>query len=297
MPRSLRPTFIAVCALLWTAAFAQPKDTRYVPMCVGFYNVENLYDTLDNPLTDDAEWLPTSAKQWNTARYRRKLGKMAQVISELGKDVSPDGVACMGFAELENRNVLSDLIHTPPLDKRGYQLVHHDSPDRRGVDVGFIYNPKHFTPINEKAYRLSDPNDSTFRTRDQLVVSGVLDGDTVSFIVAHWPSRRGGEKASMPRRILAAQLGRHIEDSLMARYRNARTLYMGDLNDDPTDPSVRKFLGAVGDKAEATGNKLFDPMVDLYKRGIGSLAWGDAWNLFDQIDHLPRARHRGRRPL
>ncbi|HEX2618356.1 MAG TPA: endonuclease/exonuclease/phosphatase family protein, partial [Flavobacteriales bacterium] len=120
-------------------------------------------------------------------------------------------------------------------------------------------------------------------TRDQLVVSGVLDGDTVTFIVAHWPSRRGGEKASMPRRVLAAQLGRHIEDSLMARYANARTIYMGDLNDDPTNPSVRKFLNAQGDKADATGTKLFNPMADLYQKGVGSLAWGDAWNLFDQV--------------
>ncbi|HEX2617677.1 MAG TPA: endonuclease/exonuclease/phosphatase family protein, partial [Flavobacteriales bacterium] len=150
-----RSLLTAACTLVLTLAFAQQKEPRYAPLCVGFYNVENLYDTLDNPATDDAEWLPTAPKQWNTARYYRKLGKMAQVISELGKDVSPDGVVCMGFAELENRDVLNDLVHTAPLDKRGYQLVHHDSPDRRGVDVGFIYNPKYFKLINERAYRLT----------------------------------------------------------------------------------------------------------------------------------------------
>lgn len=280
---SLRPLFACAVLLLASRSFAQKDGTRYVPLCVGFYNIENLYDTLDGPDNDDAEFLPTSAKQWNTQRYTRKLGKMAQVISEMGRDVHPDGLACMGFAEVETRGVLQDLVNTAPIAKRGYRIVHHDSPDRRGVDVGFIYNPKYFTPFADKAYRLRDPADSTFRTRDQLLVSGVLDGDTVHFIVAHWPSRRGGEKVSQPRRFLAAQLGRHIEDSLMARYRHARIIYMGDLNDDPTDASIRRFLNTTGDKAQAVDGKLYDPMWELYQKGIGSLAWNDSWNLFDQI--------------
>lgn len=280
---ALRP-FLLCCLLLFVQALSAQKkaDTRYVPLCVGFYNIENLYDTIDGP-NDDAEFLPTSAKQWNSQRYYRKLGKMAKVIAEMGRDVHPDGLACMGFAEVETRGVLEDLVRTAPLDQRGYRVVHHDSPDRRGVDVGFIYDPKRFTLLNDKAYRLVDPADTNFRTRDQLVVTGVLDGDTVSFIVAHWPSRRGGEKVSQPRRILAARLGRHIEDSLMARYPDARTIYMGDLNDDPVDPSVRRFLNTTGDKEQAVDGKLFDPMVGLYQKGIGSLAWNDSWNLFDQI--------------
>lgn len=262
---------------------AQDKEKRFVPMCVGFYNIENFYDTLDSPDADDAEFLPGSAKQWGTERYRLKCEHMARVIGEMAKDVHPDGIVCMGFSEIENRTVLQDLVNTPPLDKRHYAIVHHDGPDRRGVDVGFIYNPKYFHVLHERAYRLTDPADTNWRTRDQLVVTGVLDVDTVTFIVNHWPSRRGGEKASQPKRFLAAQLGRHIEDSLLNANPNARVIYMGDLNDDPTDPSVVKYLNATGDKERATGKKLFDPMAGLYEKGIGSLAYADSWNLFDQI--------------
>ncbi|MCB0774533.1 MAG: endonuclease/exonuclease/phosphatase family protein, partial [Flavobacteriales bacterium] len=108
------------------------------------------------------------------------------------------------------------LVSTPPLAARGYQVVHHDGPDRRGVDVAFVYNPKYFTLLHDKKYRLNDPQDSLFRTRDQLVVTGLMDGDTVSIVVNHWPSRFGGEKKSLPKRKLAAELGRHIVDSLLA---------------------------------------------------------------------------------
>ncbi|MGV9011466.1 MAG: endonuclease/exonuclease/phosphatase family protein [Flavobacteriales bacterium] len=273
-------------ALIFQALHAQQGDTRYVPRCIGFWNLENLYDTLDGP-NDDAEYLPSAAKQWNTERYERKLQHQARVISEMGVDVFPEGLVAMGMCEVENLAVVEDLIHTPPLDKRGYRIVHHDSPDRRGVDVAFIYNPKYFTLLHEAVYPLRDPSDSLFRTRDQLVVTGLLDGDTISVVVNHWPSRFGGEKRSLPKRALAAKLGRHVIDSLQAINPNARVLYMGDLNDDPVDPSVRKFLNTTGDKALATGSKLFNPMYDLYQKGIGTLAWRDSWNLFDQIIMTP----------
>ena len=278
--RSLSVLLATLCILRVTA---QTTDKKFVPMCVGFYNIENLYDTIDSPNTDDAEFLPGSAKQWGTERYRLKCQHMAKVIGEMGKDVHPDGLVCMGFSEIENRSVLEDLVKTPPLDQRHYAIVHHDSPDRRGVDVGFIYNPKYFRVLHERIYHLYSAADTAFRTRDQLLVTGILDGDTVSFIVNHWPSRRGGEKRSMPKRILAAQLGRHIEDSLLAISPNARIIYMGDLNDDPVDPSVRKYLNSTGDKSQAVNGKLFNPMFDLYQKGIGSLAYADSWNLFDQV--------------
>ncbi len=263
-------------------AFAQPEEVRYAPRPIGFYNIENLYDTVDGP-NDDAEFLPNSNKQWTGERYRHKLGNMAKVIGEMGTEILPDGVACLGLAEVENRGVLEDLVATPPLDKRGYRFVHDDSPDRRGVDVAFLYNPAYFTLLQHRSYALRDPADTAFRTRDALVVSGLMDGDTLHILVNHWPSRRGGEKRSLPKRILAAEMGRHIIDSLLARNADARILYMGDLNDDPVDPAVKKFLNTTGDKALATGHKLYNPMYELYRKGIGTLAWRDSWNLFDQI--------------
>lgn len=286
MTASFRPFLLLAAAVLAQGVSAQREEVRYAPRPIGFYNVENLYDTLDGP-NDDAEYLPGSAKGWDAERYGRKLAHLAQVLGEMGTDVFPDGLVAFGLCEVETRGVVEDLLKTPPLDKRGYKVIHHDSPDRRGVDVAFVYSPKYFTLLNERKYRLSDPGDTTFRTRDQLVVSGLMDGDTVSVVVNHWPSRFGGEKISLPRRILAARLGRHIIDSLLARNADARVLYMGDLNDDPVDPSVRKFLGTTGDKEMVSAGKLYNPMYDLYRKGIGSLAWRDSWNLFDQIILTP----------
>jgi len=262
---------------------AQEKGKRFVPALVGFYNVENLFDTIDTPGLRDQEYTPDSPKQWNTQRYHRKLERLAQVLGDMGKDLHPDGLAVIGLAEVENKEVVEDLAATPPIDKRGYRVVHEPGPDRRGVDVALMYDPRRFTYLSHKSYRLTVPDKPDFRTRDQLLVSGVLDGDTMHVIVAHWPSRRGGEKRSMPMRMKAAELGRHIIDSLLAGDPLARVIYMGDLNDDPTSPSVRRGLRAVGQRDKVTADKLYGPMEEPYRKGIGTLAWRDAWNLFDQI--------------
>lgn len=261
---------------------AQEGKPAYVPALVGFYNVENLYDTIDSPDTDDHEFLPDSPKQWGTQRYQRKLDKMAGVIAGVGKDLHPQGLAVLGLCEVENRQVVEDLVAAGPLKDRGYRVVHEDSWDRRGVDVALVHDPVRFQVYAHKAYRLhmADPE---FRTRDQLLVSGVLDGDTTHVIVNHWPSRRGGQKRSMPNRKAAAELGRHIVDSLLAGNADAHIVYMGDLNDDPVDASVQRYLRATGDKQSAQGTNLYNPMSGLFQKGIGSLAWRDSWNLFDQI--------------
>ncbi len=261
---------------------AQEEKTAYVPALVGFYNIENLFDTLDSPDTDDAEFLPDGGKLWNTYRYNRKIDKMAGVIAAMGKDVQPNGLAILGLCEVENRAVVEDIVAAEPLKARGYKVIHEDCWDRRGVDVALIHDPAMYQVYAHKAYRLYTA-DTTFRTRDQLLVSGILDGDTTHVIVNHWPSRRGGEKRSQPKREAAADLGRHIVDSLLAINPNAHILYMGDLNDDPVNASVQKHMRATGDKKLVTGVNFFNPMHAPYQKGIGSLAWRDSWNLFDQI--------------
>lgn len=270
--------------LLWHAPIAaQNTKQEYAPLLVGFYNVENLFDTLDTPGLNDEEYTPGAPKQWNTQRYHRKLERLAHVIGDMGKDLDPRGLAIVGLCEVENAEVVKDLAATPPIKDRGYQVVHVPGPDRRGVDVALMYNPKLFKPFFHKSYTLSLKDNPEFRTRDQLLVSGVLDGDTTHVIVAHWPSRRGGEKRSAPLRKAAAELGRSIIDSLLAASPHARIMYMGDLNDDPVNPSVLRFLRSTGDKAKAQDGQFFNPMWASYQKGIGSLAWRDAWNLFDQI--------------
>lgn len=270
-----------------TAAVRAQADQRFQAACIGFYNIENLFDTIDSPDTDDAEFLPGGAKQWGSQRYRTKVAKMAEVIGALGREVHPEGVHVLGLAEVENRRVLEDLVKAEAIAQRGYRIVHEEGPDRRGVDVALLYDPRYFTLLGHRSVPLVDPVDTAFRTRAQLVVSGVLDGDTVHVIVAHWPSRRGGEKRSQPKRMLAARLGRSLIDSLQRIDPGARVLYMGDLNDDPVDKSVRGGLLAVGRPEQATGRALYNPMEALYNKGIGTLAWRDSWNLFDQIILTP----------
>lgn len=282
----LRKLLLASSIALPALLFAQDKQ-RLVPAVIGFYNIENLFDTINDPAINDEDFLPTGNNQWTGERYRMKLHNMAKVIGELGTDIHPRGPALLGLAEVENGSVVEDLVRTEPLTGRGLKVVSHEGPDERGVDVAFIYDPQQFKLLGQKAYRLVVPNEPDFLTRDQLLVSGILDGDTIHAIVAHWPSRRGGEKRSRPYRNLAADLGRHIVDSLTARNPNARVFYMGDLNDDPINESVRKHMKAVGDKNAAKGELLYGPMEKYYKDGIGTLAWRDSWNLFDQIILTP----------
>lgn len=259
---------------------------KYALVNVGFYNLENLFDTIIDPDTTKIlrdEFTPGGANNWTYAKYKEKLANLAEVISQMGIDISPDGIAVLGVSEIENRGVLEDLVKTEKLKKFGYEIVHYDSPDRRGVDVGLLYQPKYFQVTSSSSHRLSTPDDPNFISRDQLLVTGLLDGEEIHFMVSHWPSRRGGEKRSAPKRIAAALLGRSIIDSLQAINPKARVIYMGDLNDDPNNESVRKYLCA-GKKVEKLAlGCLFNTMEDLFDKGIGTLAWRDSWNLFDQM--------------
>jgi hypothetical protein len=258
------------------------KNKQYHVACIGFYNVENLYDTINQP-NNDEEYLPESANKWNTEKYFKKLENLSTVISQLGIDATPEGLSILGLAEVENRGVLEDLVKTEKLKNRNYQIVHYDGPDKRGVDVALLYNPKHFFVENSVSYTLKIPGKENFFTRDQLLVSGQLAGEKIHIIVCHWPSRRGGEKRSRPLREAAADLSRHIADSIFKIEPNAKIMIMGDLNDDPTNSSIKKHIKTVAKTYEVREDLFFNPMEELYNKGIGTLAWRDSWNLFDQI--------------
>ena len=121
------------------------------------------------------------------------------------------------------------------------------------------------------------------KTDDVLWVKGILNGDTIHVFVNHWPSRVGGEQRSAPGRFAAAQVNKNFIDSIEKYKPDAKIIVMGDLNDDPVNESVTKVLGAKGKMAEVKPDGLYNPWVDLYKKGIGTLAYQDAWGLFDQI--------------
>lgn len=250
--------------------------------CIAFYNVENLFDTINSPGINDVEYTPEAAKQWNTERYFNKIDRLAEVISKIGVELTGSSPAIVGLCEVENAEVLKDLVADYQISDYNYQIVHIPGPDRRGVDCALIYRPEFFTVQRAVSYRLKTEIPD-FITRDQLVVTGLFQGEEMTFIVLHYPSRRGGEKASRPRRAEAADLTRHIVDSILNQNADAKIIVMGDLNDDPTDPSVLKHLNSTGKKANVKEKVLFNPMFDLHKQGIGSLAYRDQWNLFDQI--------------
>ena len=267
---------------LFTNYSISQQQKKYKIACVGFYNLENLFNTVDDPNRDE-EYLPNGRNNWTLEKYNHKLENLSTVLQDMGTDVNPDGCAIIGVAEVENRGVLEDLVKTNKLKSRNYKIVHYDSPDRRGIDVGLLYQEKYFKVKSSKSYKLVFPDDTAYYTRDQLLVNGELFGEDVNVIVAHWPSRRGGEQKSEPRRVQAAQLGRKIIDSLFAVNPNAKIIYMGDLNDDPINRSVMEYIKAKGKVAKVKKQEFYNPMYDYYKRGLGTLAWNDAWNLFDQI--------------
>jgi len=280
--------FIVYFLFVFFAAFGQDKEKKekkYQVALIGFYNLENLYDTIDDPAKNDEEFLPNGSNHYTGAVYLDKLEKLSEVISLIGTDVTPDGLAIMGCAEIENDTVLNDLSHSAKLISRGYKVVHYNSPDVRGVDVAMLYNPKYFTPtFSEPLFvPLVEPNGTPRYTRDVLYVEGKLLGENIFVFVNHWPSRRGGEEASAPGRALAAQVAKHKIDSITKINPDAKIILMGDLNDDPVSPSVTNVIGAKGEKKDLQRGGMFNPWIAYYKQGIGTLAYNDAWNLFDQI--------------
>lgn len=251
--------------------------------CVAFYNLENLFDTIHNEGVNDYEYTPTGANKWNGFKYNEKLKKMSYAISQIGLDQSPLGAAIVGVSEIENRGVLEDLVAMPAIADRSYEIVHYDGPDRRGVDVALLYNPRLFVVSNSVSHPFRDENDPNFLTRDQLLVSGYLLGEKIHVIVNHWPSRFGGEVASRPKRVGAAKVTKSIVDSIYRIEPKAKIIIMGDMNDDPTNESTAVVLNAKKNAEDVQKGGLFNPMWSIFDRGIGSLAYQGQWNLFDQI--------------
>lgn len=276
---------LIVFSLLISFYLVSAQKKEYKSAVIAFYNLENLYDTVNNTLTNDEEFLPAGDRNYGTEIYLNKLNKLAKVISEIGTGLNPDGPALLGVAEVENDTVLKDLIRQPLIAKRNYQIVHYDSRDIRGVDVGLLYNPKYFTvEASDKLFvQLPGGSKDAYFTRDILWVKGKLDGETIHIYVNHWPSRSGGEARSAPARNAAATVCKMHMDSIAKKEPGAKVIIMGDLNDDPINESVAVILNARGKEKDVPRNGLFNPWTDLYKKGIGTLAYQDAWGLFDQI--------------
>lgn len=259
-------------------------QTEYQIRTIAFYNLENLFDTInDLDLNDEASPI-MELKGDRSDSYYKKLNNMARVLSEIGVKEAKTPPAIIGVCELENKQVLEDLIHTEYLKKYDYGIIHYNSHDFRGIDVALLYRKQFFTPTFHKSYdvKLYDAGDRVF-TRDQLLVSGLLDGEMIHIIVNHWPSRRGGEAASRPLRMGAAKYNKQMIDSLQKMYDNPKIFGMGDLNDDPINASLKEVLHATGVKKDVKEGGIYNPMEDLFRRGFSTLGYRDNINLFDQI--------------
>jgi hypothetical protein len=212
---------------------------------------------------------------------------MARVVASIGSDKANNSPAIIGVCEIENRAVLVDLVNDPLLLTKDYGIIHFDGPDRRSIDVALLYQKALFKPLNSSSHELLIYDAITRKrvyTRDQLLVTGKLDGDLIHILVNHWPSRSGGEAKSRSKRVSAARLNKRIIDSIQSVNPYAKIFAMGDLNDNPTNKSIKDALKAKKNKEDVPLKGIYNPFEKMFtEKGYGTTAYRDAWSLFDQI--------------
>ena len=272
--------------LLGVSSFAQKQN--YV---IGFYNVENLFDIYDDPVKNDEEFLPDGRNNWTQAKYEKKLHNIARVINAMKEE---NGVyhTVLGVSEIENRLVLEDLVSLPELAGANYQIVHYDGPDARGVDVGLLYRPDQFTYVDSESipftfedseidFLLNEEEQKAFKTRDILMVHGEIDGEDIAVYVTHLPSRIGGKGADLRPR--GAEIIYNHVQQLKEQYPGIKVVVMGDMNDNPTDESMVKWLHSKAEIDEMEPEDFYSPFIDMLADGYGSLAYRGTWNIYDNI--------------
>lgn len=294
---------VIISMLLFQMVSSQPKSYRI--HTVAFYNFENLFDTINDPDTHDDEWTPQGMQYWTFQKYYQKLQNLARVLAEIGKPENANSPTFIGCSEIENRAVLEDLVQHPNLSVQDYGIIHFNSPDKRGIDVALLFQKQFFRPTSytniplyiykkekQESVATLEEDDDNFSgnnyqnrifTRDQLLVSGFLDGEEIHLIVNHWPSRSGGEKKSSPYREAAAMLNKRVVDSLQKINPNAKVITLGDLNDGPFNNSIKKVLGAKAHQQEVPEFGIYNPFEEMAKKGLGTIAFRDSWDIFDQI--------------
>jgi exonuclease III len=276
--------FLSCCLGLLMTGYSQNIKKAYAIRTIAFYNLENLFDTVnDSTINDEAS--PIMKLKGNASKvYWDKIDKLGYVISKIGLEKTKTSPAIIGVCEVENKNVLEDLVSSKHLKGKNYQIVHYDSPDKRGIDVALLYQSNYFKPVHHEVF-----NPNIYRegrkvfTRDQLLVSGFLDDELIHLIVNHWPSRRSGEKRSRPLREKAAFQNTKIIQQIRDKEVNAKILLLGDFNDSPTNSSFKRVLKSKGNKKKLMQNDIFNPYEKLHKQGYNTLGYRDNVNLFDQI--------------
>lgn len=280
---------------------AQNKVKGHV---IGFYNLENLFDIYDDPAKNDEEFLPDGKNHWTEAKYAKKVHNMAQVIRAMHDD---NGCwhTVLGISEIENRMVIEDLVSDPQIAAANYQIVHYDGPDRRGVDVAMLYDPKTFKYLDSESipftfegsaikFSLDKEGQDYFRTRDVLMVHGTIEGEHFAIYVCHLPSRVGGKGGDLRSR--GAEIIYNHARQMERKYNGIKIVVMGDMNDNPTDESQVKYLHGRDRQEQPLRSDFFNPFISMLKDGYGSLAYRGEWNIYDIIQmnyNLAYAPHGG----
>lgn len=273
----------ALLILMSLSASAQKTQQNYV---IGFYNLENLFDIYDDPVKNDNEFLPEGKNKWTQAKYEKKLHNMAKVIRSMA-DNNKRWHTILGISEIENRLVIEDLVSQPEIADANYEIVHYDSPDRRGVDVALLYKPDQFTYLDSESIPFdfnsdidfSDTDTSYFKTRDILMVHGLIAGEHFAFYVAHLPSRIGGKGGNLRSR--GAEIIYNHSRRMEAKYPGIKIVAMGDMNDNPTDDSMAKYLHGQERLENVTPTEFYSPYISMLKAGYGSLCYQGVWSIYD----------------
>ncbi len=281
--QSIRITFLLLLILSINVSCKGNKKSNKI--FVASWNLENLFDTVDDPNKFDEEFTPSGSAEWTEERLEKKLDNLAQVISSMNNGNGPD---ILGTCEVEHENLLQKLI-TKIKIKKNYKIAYAESPDERGIDNGLIFNSDEFSLITIVPHEI---NDNAFKTRFILQVDLLVNAnkDTISFFINHWPSRRSGEDKTEIRRIEAAKTLKKFVDEDFTDKSNKRIIIMGDFNDMPTDSSVLKVLDAQplictapNESVNQSKKELFNLAYNDYKNGIGTYKYHDQWNMLDQI--------------
>jgi len=247
---------------------------------VVFYNVENLFDLKDNPDKEDDDFLPGGDKQWTQERYDKKLNDLAKVLSAVDTQEPPE---LIGLAEVENEVVIEALLQQKDLGDKDYKVIHEQSPDFRGIDVALAYREDAFHYIDHEAIPVVLPGEPNYVSRDILYVKGIAEGaDTLHIFVNHWSSRRGGQEASEYKRINAAKILKAHTSEIRQDNPQAKIIIMGDMNDEPSNKSLRGVLKA-GNKRQKTEGGFYNLMYEEHLAGKGSYNYRGNWNMLDNI--------------
>lgn len=285
---SIAKAFIAILLIGSSISLDAKGKKSYV---IGFYNLENLFDTYHDEGKNDYEYLPDGNNKWTEARYEKKLFNMAKVIRAMA-DENKAFHTILGVSEIENRHVLEDLVNQESIASANYQIVHYDGPDRRGVDVALLYRPDQFNLIESESipfdfnsskikFSMDKESQERFRTRDILMVRGTIDGEMFAFYVAHLPSRIGGK--GMDLRSRGGEIMYEHSVKMMEKFPGIKIVVMGDMNDNPTDESMAVYMHGKEEKKDVGELDFFSPFISMLKAGYGSLAYRGEWNIYDII--------------